>query len=385
MKVIQINASYKPAFIYGGPTMSVSKLAEVLVAKKINLEVLTTQANGNNELNVITGKQVSIDNVPVTYYKRISKDHTHFSPALLMAFFLKLKNAKFKTIIHIHAWWNLVSIFSCAIAVFTKFPVVLSPRGTLSSYSFGNRNNLIKKIIHNYISIPLIKKCHIHATSENEKNALSKLLNFKSITVIPNLVNIPNTVPARCINHVNQGKIRLLFFSRIEQKKGLEFLFAALKKTEIEYTLTIAGSGERNYISTLKELSKSFNIDHNLAWIGEQTADKKFVIMADHHILVLPSHDENFANVVVESLAVGTAVVITENVGLSDYVFANDFGWVCKMEESALKTSLQLATNTPEKLIRISQVAPTKIRSDFSDDLIANQFIDMYTTILKDV
>lgn len=57
MKIIQICAAYKPAYIYGGPTMSVSKLSEELVKAGLDVVVLATTANGKVELNVPVGKQ----------------------------------------------------------------------------------------------------------------------------------------------------------------------------------------------------------------------------------------------------------------------------------------------------------------------------------------
>ena len=63
MKILQITASYKPSFIYGGPIYSVAALCEALVKSEIrsleskspnslvsNVEVITTLANGKEEL-----------------------------------------------------------------------------------------------------------------------------------------------------------------------------------------------------------------------------------------------------------------------------------------------------------------------------------------------
>ncbi|RZL98004.1 MAG: hypothetical protein EOO88_61765, partial [Pedobacter sp.] len=89
MKIIQISASYKPAYIYGGPIMSVAKLCEALVETEeqrarskeqgikteeqgtkskeqgarnkdriLEAEVFTTTANGKTELDVNTNDPV---------------------------------------------------------------------------------------------------------------------------------------------------------------------------------------------------------------------------------------------------------------------------------------------------------------------------------------
>ncbi|MFD2161039.1 XrtY-associated glycosyltransferase XYAG1 [Paradesertivirga mongoliensis] len=382
MKLIQINASYKPAFIYGGPTMSVSKLSEVLAARNLAIEVLTTSANGMEELNIQPGESVVVDNVPITYYKRLTKDHTHFSPALYLALWNKLTESKSRqTIVHIHTWWNLVSVLSCLVALIKKATVVLSPRGTLSSYSFGNRNNAFKSVIF-ALSKPMLKGCHLHATSENEKTALLQLLQPESISVIPNLVSLPSETPTRSQSKTEDNLIKLLFFSRVEHKKGLELLFQALSGINIHFSLTVAGPGESSYIEQLKRLADDYKIGSKISWIGNQPPEKKFDIMAAHDLLVLPSYDENFANVVIESLASGTPVLITKNVGLSDYVEQHDLGWVCTFDVDDLKGSLLSAGEDSEKRERIRETAPDKIRRDFSDENLAEQYIEMYERIL---
>ena len=61
--------------------MSVSMLSEQLAAAGIGVSVYATTANGTEELPVKTNSILNVDGVQVTYFKRITKDHTHFSPA----------------------------------------------------------------------------------------------------------------------------------------------------------------------------------------------------------------------------------------------------------------------------------------------------------------
>jgi glycosyltransferase involved in cell wall biosynthesis len=187
--------------------MSVSMLSEQLIKAGCSTDVFTTTANGKSELPVIPGQNANVEGVNVTYFKRITKDHSHFSPALLKRIW---KNAPNFDVIHIHAWWNLVSIFSCLIALMRNVPVLLSARGTLSPYSFRNKNIGTKWIIHNLLGKRLLNKCHVHVTSERENDAIVKLFNPKSITILPNFVKLPVekqypvNKPAECF--------KLLFF-----------------------------------------------------------------------------------------------------------------------------------------------------------------------------
>jgi glycosyltransferase involved in cell wall biosynthesis len=377
LKILQVNASYKPAYTYGGPTMSVSKLSEQMVKAGMILEVYATTANGNSELQVKPNERVLVDGVPATYFKRITKDHSHFSPALLRKLWNEVK--KFD-IVHIHAWWNLVSVLSCWVAVLRKVPVVISPRGTLSAYSFTNKNSLPKKIIHILLGKRLLKRSTIHVTSEREREGIEALIDPKRIINIPNFILLPEIVST---DNREPGEIlKLLFFSRIEEKKGLDILLNALKGVTIPYQLTIAGDGETSYIDKLKSIAASNNVSKHINWIGFQGANK-FDILEKHDLMILPSHDENFGNVVIESLSVGTAVLVTKYVGLADYVSENNLGWVCDLDENAISNYINGLARENDKLQTIRKQAPGQVRKNFSDESLREKYIDMYHQIIN--
>ena len=396
MKIIQINASYKPAYVYGGPALSVSRLCEGLVRHGAHLEVLTTTANGNQELPVKANRRVVVDNVPVTYFKRLTKDHTHFSPDLFNNLRQRIKDLKQQPrkgvtedqnstslIIHIHAWWNLVSIFSCLIAKLYKVPVILTPRGTLSNYSFGNRNAGIKNYIHRFLGKRLLEYCHIHVTSEKERNDILKLVKPRSITVIPNFVYLPDINTFKSITPTDKKQVKLLFLSRIEQKKGLEMLFKALAQINLPFELNIAGTGETSYIDSLKSLASELKIADNLNWLGQKDQEEKWLVMQNHDMLILPSYDENFANVVIECLATGTPVVVTDKVGLADYVQKKGFGWICTPYVDSIKKTLIRAFEDESLMNFTRENAPLQIRNDFDEDTLIKDFLNMYSNILS--
>ncbi|WP_316824780.1 XrtY-associated glycosyltransferase XYAG1 [Pedobacter miscanthi] len=403
MKVIHITASYKPAYIYGGPIQSVAKLCEALTGlsdKQLavggneiivnNIQVLTTTANGKKELDVKTGKPVSMDGVSVTYFKRWTKDHSHFSPQLLWTLRRKVRRyvqddkhieiSNSKLIIHIHAWWNLVSVLSCLIAKWYKIPVILSPRGMLTSYSFGNRNSFSKKLIHKLLGKRLLKYCHIHATSEQEKQDILKIITPKSITIVPNLVNFPLSISS--LQSSTDNIFRLIFLSRIEEKKGLELLFEALSLIEVPWQLIIAGMGKEEYVENLKRKAEKLKLSNKIKWFGLVSKEDKFNLMADHDLTVLTSYNENFANVVVESLSVGTPVLISKNVGLADYVADKNLGWVTGLGIEEIRIGIVSAYQDIKKRNEIRTSALKIISHDFNDDALIKKYVKFYKDIL---
>lgn len=381
--LIHINASYKPAYIYGGPTMSVAKLCETISAQNIDIEVLTTLANGKKELDIKSGSSTSLEGVKVTYYKRLTKDHSHFSPNLLIAFWKKIRLNK-DTIVHIHAWWNLVSILTCLIAKCLNIPVVLSPRGMLTNYTQNNRNSTIKSIFHKLIGKKLIEYCSVHATSEKEKYDILEIANPKSVHVISNIVELPKNIEPGKAEAVGEN-FNLLFLSRIEKKKGLEYLFEALSKLTQSWNLTIAGFGEEEYVGELKKLSKTLNIDNKVNWIGQVPNSSKFDIIAKHDLLVLTSNNENFANVIVESLYMGTPVLVSKHVGLADYVEKKNLGWICELESENIKTQIVTAFDSRSHRKTIRTTAQKIIKEDFNPKNLFLQYQQLYSHVLMSI
>jgi glycosyltransferase involved in cell wall biosynthesis len=302
--------------------MSVAKLSEQLASAGNKVTVYTTTANGTTELPVAHNVPVMIDGVEVTYFKRLTKDHSHLSPGLLHHLW---KTAVQYDVIHIHAWWNLVSVLAAGIAVAKKVPFVLSPRGTLSNYSFHNKSQMAKRILHTLLGKRLLRQAYLHATSGAEQLDLLALVQPLGSFNIPNFVKIAPSSPVK----KDTGPLfKLLFLSRIDEKKGLDILLNALPLLNTPYHLTIAGDGNETYIDTLKTIARHNLTANNISWIGFQ--DKtKFTVYAEHDLLVLPSHNENFGNVVIESLSAGTPVLVSKHVGLADYVVKNNLGWVC--------------------------------------------------------
>lgn len=357
--------------------MSVSKLSEELVKAGCMVSVYTTTANGNKELTLTPNTVHTVDGVEVFYFHRVTKDHSHFSPALLASLW---RNVKQYDAVHIHAWWNLVSVFAGLIGQLRQVPVVVSPRGTLSNYSFGYKNSLFKKIFHSLLGRPLLNRSFIHATSPAELRSLQQIIKPRGIFDIPNFVKIN---PSTKTKTTDNQKLRLLFFSRIDEKKGLDILLHALALVKVPYHLTIAGDGNDSYIDFLKNISHYNNTEAHISWIGFQQ-DNKFEVLGNHDLMILPSHNENFGNVVIESLSAGTPVLISDGVGLADYVIKNNLGWVCNARPESVAGAINdIALNKTAELQYISAHAPAIIHSDFDDAKLAQRYINLYQQIIK--
>ena len=376
MKILIITPSYKPAFVYGGPIFSVAYLAENLL-KHNEVFVLSTNANGKENLTIDTLHPLQMDGVNIRFFKRQTKDHSHLSIGMLRYLW---KHGGEYQVIHIQSWWNTVAVLTALICKIKSWKYIISPRGMLSPYTI--EHSIVKKIIHNLIGNYLLKNAIIHVTSNDEKQKLDKLNPRYTLIDVPNYVDV-NSKSQNVIRSENSDIFNLLFLSRIHPKKGLEDLFSALSNVGFNYHLSIVGDGDSNYIEELKLLSRKLMIENSISWKGALYNDDKIRSYANADVFILPSKDENFANTVLESLAQGTAVIVSKNVGLSDFVSDNNLGWVYDGSVNNLEEVLNESKTSPQKLKNIRETSTSIIESNFSEANISNRYIAMYNTSLN--
>lgn len=373
MRILQIIPTYKPAWVYGGPIFSVSKLCETLAAEGHEVRMLTTTANGTKELEVPIGKKVVVDGVDVYYYRRFTKDHTHLSPGLIWTVWRLCR--RFDAV-HIHAWWNIPVMMAVLVCWLRGVRPVLSPRGMLSDFSFGKSNPLSKRLLHRLGGAFLLSKVQLHLTAEAEKEEVERL-GYKGGVVIPNIMEQSSEVgPPLPRNHPPH----LLFLSRIHPKKNLELLFNALARCSHDWQMSIAGSGDRQYIQSLASLAATLGIEKKIRWLGHVAGEQKFDLYRSADLFVLTSHNENFANVVVEALSCGTPVLLTKGVGLSDYVGRNGLGWVCEASLEKVEQCLNDFFSHPELARSFAAKAPLTIERDFSAKALIPRYLELYSS-----
>ena len=373
MRLLQVTPSYKPAYGYGGTITSIGLLCEALTTEGVDVTVITTTANGIHELPTHCDKPTLVEGVPVFYFPRWTKDHSHFSPTLLRWLWSNVKNYD---VVHIHSWWNLVALLSVLVCILRGVKPIVSPRGMLSTFTIQRK---IRQFFHQTMGKWLLSNTFLHATSRQESEEGLALLPNWQYTVLPNLLEMPQpTNLIETLKSNSQDPIHLLFLSRLHPKKGLELLFDALKLVPFKWTLTIAGDGDAAYINTLKTKAKDLHIDLKINWLGWVEPIHRFAIFQAADVFVLPSHNENFANVVIESLVVGTPVLVSEHVGLADYVQDKNLGWVCRTTVKSLNEKLTEAYYQKAKRQQIAQRANTQIRQDFDPSVLAQQYLQMY-------
>ncbi len=111
-----------------------------------------------------------------------------------------------------------------------------------------------------------------------------------------------------------RGRPFLLFFGRVHPKKGVDLLLSALATQPHAPVVVVAGPGDAALVSQLQH--DSALLPNPPIWTGMLTGDLKWGALRAAEAFILPSHQENFGLAVVEALACGTPVLISNKVNI---------------------------------------------------------------------
>ena len=298
MKVLfPINIFY-PA--QGGPSNVVYWIAKALVKKGVAVTIVTT--NSEVEGKVPADQWLETDYGRVIYYTCLSV----LLPWRMM--FSSLAAIPHCDVLHLTSLYYPSSLISAVVARWYGKFIIWSAHGELDElaliYSTWKKKPVLWLIRH-FLS----KNVTFHSTCENETQRI-KLLIGQQVRVIeiPNFLELPALV-----NATQPNQRYLLYIGRIHPKKAIENLINALpgslQFTALKLKLFIAGDADNPYADKLKEQINNLNLQDKVQFLGSIEGDAKEELYANAYFLILPSHTENFGNVVVESLAQGTPVI----------------------------------------------------------------------------
>lgn len=128
------------------------------------------------------------------------------------------------------------------------------------------------------------------------------------INVVYNAVDLDEFKPLP-FKREEKKVLRIGYFGRIIQRKGLEVLIKAVRSLEPDFNLLIMGSGNDQYLAELKELS---NGDKRIEFIPYNQKVKDSINSVD--IVVLPSIlSEGLSRIIIEAMALGKIAIASDN------------------------------------------------------------------------
>lgn len=311
---------------WGGTTPACLNMCRGLARRGNRLVVYTTNAEVGGLLSSLPeggrtdGGGFAIRSFPVS--------HPWLFPSRAYLYSAALARELARTVgdfdlVYVFSLYRFPSSAGCWSARRAGVPYILNPHGSLDPYLYRMRR-WRKAFSEVLIERPnLNRAAAIHYTSREEAD-LTRPLGLRAPPLIvplglpmedyrPLPKEAPRTLP------VPDGSRILLFFGRINFKKGLDLLvkaFAAIAARMPEVVLVIAGPDNEGYGNLVRGWLREARLESRAFFTGMVVGEEKRAWLSQSDLFVLSSYTENFGIAVAEAMAIGLPVVISDKVNI---------------------------------------------------------------------
>ncbi|MDF3075743.1 MAG: hypothetical protein K0S54_3410 [Alphaproteobacteria bacterium] len=329
MRVLHVIATLDAAS--GGSATACLEMADALARKGHQVDIMTTDF-GQNGHSIPPARSEPLSCRVLTFPVATPRAWKR-SPALALA--LKRHISDYDLAV-IHSLYLFHDMVASAEAARIGIPYVVAPHGLLDPYI--RRRSRLKKAVMElaFQNRALRQAAAVHYTSHEEMRISQTQAQGTPGFVIPLGVVAPRPVPA------DRNPARLLFLSRLHEKKGLDLLipaFAQVKARMPQAELVIAGPDDGALAAT-RALVESHGLQASVSFPGMLRGADKDRAFAEAGIFVLPSYSENFAVALAEAMAAGLPVITTDKVNIHDAVLEANAGLVVSCSVAPLAEAM---------------------------------------------
>ncbi len=227
-------------------------------------------------------------------------------------------------IVHIHFARELIPFLAACLAIILRKPFVAQTHGMI--VPDGRRST---RLTDTLLTRRLINKSkRLFVLTELEMRLIKKLEVKTAVQILPNGITVDHT---KILSDISSN--RVVFCSRLDKRKGInKFIELAdcYRNSELIFEIYGPDGGQLNYC--LNEIGLR-SLQKTLSYKGVLTTDKVQKMLVDAKVLILPSKNEPFPMVILESLAVGTPVIVMPSCGIAEKLGKFDQDFVSPSED----------------------------------------------------
>ena len=242
-------------------------------------------------------------------------------------------------VVHIHGLWEEVQHQAARAAQRRGVPYVITPHGMLSPWNlaqskWGKKLFLVWRVRRN-----LHRAAAIHYTCDVERDLVAPLKIKAKPIVEPLGLDLTEfrDLPPRGSFRAKWLQLGaepfVLFLGRIDYKKGLDILIPAFAAANLSGTkLVIAGPDRDGYETTVRTLVARHGLEDRVLFTGMLKGRDRLEAYVDANLFALTSHQENFGITVIEAMACGCPVLISDQVNIHGEVTKSGGGEVVPLD-----------------------------------------------------
>ena len=381
MRVLHVLPSIAPS--YGGPSAALIGLSQALSVRNVYSETVTTDLGYEATPDLVYGRLVEFKGINVRYFPRRLSSFFPRDFALAPRLSKWLKNhIRDYDIVNVHGLFSYPNTAAARIAFSAGVPYVIRPCGMLDPWSMNQSAGKKKAYLRIFDQKLLRQAAAISFTTEEEARMAYMAGDRSNGVVIPLGVNLAEHVLLEPADFpFTTDKKIILFLSRLDPKKGLDLLLpslARLMEVRDDFICLIAGSGDADYETLIRTKVESHRLGEIVRFTSFVDGNLKNQLFRRACCFVLPSYQENFGVSVVEAMAAGCPVIVSDQVNIHQQVSKSQAGRVVRCDVDALFQALNELLSNRELCQRMGLNGQKLVREKYNWDHISKKVISLY-------
>ena len=230
-------------------------------------------------------------------------------------------------------------------------PYIVSLRGSDVPF-YNERFRVLDRLLFKRLSVRIWQgAAWVVANSTGLRNLALESAPNQPIEVIHNGVDTEAFRPA----HRRGDGVRVVCVARLIRRKGIEYLIRAISQLpDWDIRLTIAGNG--NQEGALRALAHELGVAARVEFAGFVDHDAIAAVYRQHDVFVLPSLNEGMSNTVLEAMACGLPLILTDTGGTAELLEPEANGFTVAMRSAEdIAAKLRWYAENPEMIRRHGQ------------------------------
>ena len=374
--------------VYGGPSKSVVELVQALGSQSVDVDLVTTNANGANSLDVPLQSWIQKKYYRLQYFPYWAVSDYKISFSLTKWLFQHVRDYD---LVHTNAIFSYTLLPAYWACQRYQIPYIVTPRGMLEPWALSYKA-WKKRFYYQLIEKPALDRAKVIQMLASTEAERTKILNLKSpLVIVPNGVHrqdfesLPNPELFWQKFPPTRYKNLILFLGRIDPKKGLDLLSTAFGKIYKQFPqthLVVAGPDNIGFLPTAQNYFAKADCLEAVTFTGILTGELKYAALAAASIYVAPSYSEGFSMSVLEGMASGLAAVITTGCNFPEAAQAGA-AHVVNVDAEEIAIALKNCLQHPEQTKAMGDRARQFIFEQYTWEGIAVKLIDIYNAILQ--
>jgi glycosyltransferase involved in cell wall biosynthesis len=379
VKVLHVVTVFRPATIYGGPSVVAAQQASKLAERGHHVTVATSDVLELRPRKYIGRRAAELGGAQILYFPSRALHPPGYRGSRFpfvvsgdLSKWLK-RHVRSYDVVHVHFAREWVPVRAAQTSIDYGVHTILQPHGMLGRA--GGVRGLIDRL---WVKRLLESATTVFALQHREVEEIKGIAPRARTVELPNSIDLP--LAAERWTADNLADPIVLFLARLHPRKRVSaFVEMAriLHNEGVAARYRIVGPDEGD-LEGAQDLVRRYDLGDHVDFVGGLGGEAIAREYRDSAVYVLPAVNEPFAMTILEALSQGVPTVVTDSCFMAPLLKNNHAALISGAQPEALAESVKAILGAPELAQRLSRMGRRLIETQLSSEKLVERLESYY-------